>query len=221
MTTTQRLLPFLTISPVRDNTNCPILLIHSDSLPCPPVPKDLPPSEQTIIDIVNQSETLHTVVYLHAGLASTSGTSLASATSFIRGYHTHVPAQTRNKLGRILAVQVSALSRAHMYAASFALSGSEFARLEYCDLLEDVENALGVDSTLLGIRQVDFDYDEEMRAWVDRRRPDSDRPPQSLDPSKPLLAFEKVDFSTESQHTADRTVDNPAAALPPNELAEP
>ena len=64
----------------------------------------------------------------------------------------------------------------------------------YCDLLVDLEQLIGVDSTLLDIRDVDLDYDQQMRYWVGREnegQSEAERP-KELDPSKPLINTEDV-----------------------------
>lgn len=217
--------PFLTLSPIRDKHNRNILLLHSDSLPPlseTPDTVQLPNAEQTIIDIVNQSQTAYVLLYLHAGLASTTGTSLAAVQQFVRVLDKVVPARVSHNVVSIVATHVSALTRAHVYAASYSAQGDEYSRLTYCDLLEDVETLLGVDSTLLGVRQLDFDYDEEMRAWVHRKVvPDAEH--VKMDPSKPLLDFDNVEIMPSDASTADpsQPFASSSTASLHRELAEP
>lgn len=201
----QAAVPFLTLSPVRDRNGNAILLLHSDALP--PALSELPAPEAALLNsLALQPEIPHTLVYLHAGLASTTPAPSMAVSAFRIAYADLVPSAARSAISSIVAVHVSFATRALAYANAFGSLRDEYARLTYCDLLEDVEKELGVEATVLGLRDVDFEYDDEMRAWVDRT-PEGDAPASDLaagqggekvaagvDPSKPLLHFENVSF---------------------------
>lgn len=211
-----------TVSPIRDKLNRRIVLLHSEALPtsehaAQPLAQ-FDPAAQDVLQTLTSNDVL---IYLHAGLASTSGTTAWGVRAFRRavddcGLHDHqIPAEC-------LAVHVSFVSRAHAsVAARFAgaFASQLYAKMRYCDLLADVEEELGVDSTLLGLHRVDFDYDNVMRAWVGRQfdqeqgngttvtelasQPHS----QKLDPSKPLIDVSAISFATEAE--SDEHVANP------------
>ena len=77
--------------------------------------------------------------------------------------------------------------------ASFSMQHGEYAKLHYCDLLADLEDHLGIDSTMLGLNKVDFDYDEQMRYWVGRQ--DEDIQFKHPNPSKPIIDLQNVSLS--------------------------
>lgn len=68
----------------------------------------------------------------------------------------------------------------------------EYTKLKYCDLLSDLEPLVAVDSTLLGLSDIDFEYDEQMRYWVGRQH----ETPKAPDPSKPLIDVNNISIST-------------------------
>lgn len=203
-----------TISPIRDKLNRRILLLHSDALPtidhaAQPLAQ-FDPAAHHVLQTLTSNDVL---IYLHAGLASTSGTTAWGVRAFRRALdacalHDHqIPAEC-------LAVHVSFVSRAHAsVAARFAgaFTSQLYAKMRYCDLLSDLEEDLGVDSTLLGLHRVDFDYDNVMRAWVGRQFDPADgnattvtdlasQPhSQKLDPSKPLIDVSAISFTTETE----------------------
>ena len=72
------------------------------------------------------------------------------------------------------------------------MSGQEYSKLQYCDLLVDLEKLLGIDSTLLGLERVDFDYDETMRYWVGRHF--DEKPIKPPNPSESLFDMSNVSF---------------------------
>lgn len=76
--------------------------------------------------------------------------------------------------------------------SSFGLENNEYSKLKYADLLIDLERILGVDSTLLGLDKVDFEYDERMRYWVGRQH--EHYPIKAPDPREPLLDLDNISF---------------------------
>lgn len=159
--------PFLTIARVRDARGRRILLLHSDSLLMNP------PSEDTISATLNrirpcQSDTL---VYLHGGIGTLcETTSVAQVRKFRAALDTHL--RPEHIPAVVYALHVSFLSRTHAaVAARFAGAPARdlYAKTIYCDLVADLEQQLGIDCTLLGLRFIDLDYDEVMRCWVGRK----------------------------------------------------
>lgn len=214
-------LPFLTMAPVQDRADRRILLLHSDALPSEALDDLHSCAEGVVIDHLTDSEDAgaHVLIYLHAGLASTKGTSLTSVRSFLSNLDLLVPLEARRSLHAIYAVHVSFLTRAHIFAAAHTSNCVEdYGRLEYLDLLEDLEQRLGVDCTMLGLRPVDFEYDAVMRSWVGRMVEAVDamegKEKLIVDPSKPL-----IDISAISLDTADEPLT--PDEHPPRALEEP
>lgn len=158
--------PFLTVAPIRDFLNRRILLLHSDVLTNSLTTTEATATNEILSTIKPTSSDV--LLYLHAGLATTTNTSLSSARLFRRAVDNLVNVVP----SAVIALHVSFLTRTHAsVTARFAgsVASEMYARLEYCDLVEDLERFLGIDSTLLGLRLVDLDYDEVMRAWVGRK----------------------------------------------------
>lgn len=210
-------LPYLTLSPIRDKDNRRILLLHSDALPSTPPSDVVSSAEGVIIDYLSSvSDSPHVLLYLHAGIASTGGTTLAGVRLFGKTYEEIVPPSARENVQLIVAVHVSFASRTQIYTASFSSAGQDYSRLEYCDLLEDVERRLGVDASLLGIRPVDFEYDDVMRAWVGRSDETNGKhhnAASSVDPSKPLLDYNKVSFEMDNAASSQQTSEEQSSRL--------
>lgn len=182
--------PFLTLTRHRDRQNRVIVLLHSGNLPPATASSN---TIQKALHIIPPNEEI-TLVYLHAGLASASEPSLFSVRTFRRQYEQVVPLSIRSRIQQIVALHVSFSTRSLVYASTFQMQCSEYRKLVYCDLLVDLEQLIGVDSTLLDIRDVDLDYDQQMRYWVGREnegQSEAERP-KELDPSKPLINTEDV-----------------------------
>lgn len=188
-------LPFLTVTSHNDPEHRRIILLHSDGLRSDDA---LSEAVNAAVSAVPPSEPL-TLVYLHGGVATSETSGLWAVRSLRSAYETFVPEHIRSRLQQIVAVHVSVVTRGHIYMSSFGLQFSEYSKLVYCDLLADLERLLGVDSTLLGLRSIDFQYDEQMRYWVGRQDEFTIEQPEVLDPSKPLINTEDIYFSTADQ----------------------
>lgn len=101
-----------------------------------------------------------------------------------------VPPAIRSRIEQIILLHVSFLTRAHIYVSSFGMPGRDYSKIVYCDLLVDMEKTLGVDSTLIGLEKVDFDYDSTMRSWVGRQ--EEHKPVKAPNPKKPLIDMANV-----------------------------
>lgn len=187
--------PLLTLSPLRDRESRPILLLHTAGLPSL---HDPPESKSHIIhrtlSLLPPAVPL-TLVLCHAAIATRGPTTLAAVRAFRAAYENEaiVPQAIRARIQLILALHVSALTRVHVYMASFTMKNAEYTKLQYCDLLADLENTLAVDSTLIGLQNVDFDYDEQMRSWVGRQH--EHNPVKVPNPSDALLDLQNVSLS--------------------------
>lgn len=189
-------------------------------------PSDPDPHAAATTAAAASSEHLLTVVYLHAGLASTdTPSSLPSVRAFRSAYDHLAPFALRARIASVIVVHMSFLTRLHVYAASFGLAAEEYGKLEYADLLPDMEAMLGVDATLLGLRPCDWAYDAVMMHWVGRApchvqapttRTESRALPEHLrvDPSKPLINLKNVSFEFDA-------VQDGAPPLRPRVVEEP
>lgn len=92
------------------------------------------------------------------------------------------------------------------------MENNEYSKLKYADLLADLENILGVDSTLLGLDNIDFDYDERMRHWVGRQH--EHHPVQVPDPKEPLLDLNNISFDGNPVETTQQENCLPESAQP-------
>lgn len=189
---------FLSLSPIRDRNSRPILLLHSAGLPS----LSSPPSEIAALVSPTLSHLPPTgplvLVICHGAFASTdAATSLLSVRSFRYLYENDsvVPRDIRSRLELIIPLHVSALTRAHIYMSSFGMQHGEYSKIQYADLLVDLEKLLGVDCTLLGLDNIDFDYDRRMRFWVGRQH--ETHPLKLPDPEKPLLDLDNISISAD------------------------
>jgi hypothetical protein len=90
---------------------------------------------------------------------------------------------------KIVVLHPTVALRAALY---MFMSGAEYGCLVSCDLVEDLDKETNVDSLLLGLRDHVLVNDEVQREWVGRKEAPS-KP--TLDPRKPLINTEDVDFS--------------------------
>lgn len=184
----------LTLSPLHDLKSRPILLLHSSHLPSTP-PSQPAALLQPLLSKIHPSSPL-TLVYLHAAHATSNPcTTLSSINSFRNAYLSPdiLPPALRARLEQVVLLHVPLRTRGQIYLSSFSLPRPEYDKIVYCDLLSDLEAHLGLDSTLLGLSQVDFTYDDTHRVWLDRST--EQIPIRAPDPSKPLLHLEKITWA--------------------------
>lgn len=176
--------PYLTIAGARDAQNRPVVLLRGRYLP-------------GALDATHVSHVLgalggepFVLVYLHAGVEAPG---LARVRAFRRAVE-GVDGALRARVAAVIAVHVSAVLRAQIY---YMMGGmEEYKALLYCDLLQDLEAALGVDSCVLGMEREDLEYDEVMRCWVGRQLEGVQV--EAPDPSKPLFKSDPADYSWNS-----------------------
>lgn len=159
--------PFLTIAPVRDSRGRRILLLHADSLVAnAPTPATVSATLARIRPCAADA-----LVYLHGGVGTLcETTTLAMARRFRAMLDAHMAPE--HVPGVVYALHVSFVTRAHAAVVSrFAAAPTRalYDSMVYCDLLVDLEEHLGIDCTLLGLRSIDLHYDEVMRCWVGRK----------------------------------------------------
>lgn len=187
----------LSLSPIRDSQSRPILLLHSSYLPASNIHHDLLSSYLAPVFASLPPSGPLTLVYCHAAFAHTDAlTSLRTVRTFRYLYENEniVPNHIRKRIQLIVPLHVSVLTRAHVYISSFGMKHAEYSKIQYADLLVDLEKLLGVDSTLLGLDFIDFEYDERMRFWVGRQT--EHHPVKMPDPSKPLIDTASLSFSS-------------------------
>lgn len=207
--------PLLSMSPVRDRDSNPILLLHTAGLPS----IQEPPT--TAADRIHRTLSILppdgplTLVLCNAGIASVAATTLAGVRAFRAAYEDDniVPSAFRARIQKIIALHVSVVTRAQIYMASFGMQNGEYAKLQYCDLLADLEKVLAVDATLLGLQNIDFSYDDEMRFWVGRQH--ENIPVRHPNPRKSLIDLDNVSVSR------DDTVPSQQTGNHASQLAQP
>lgn len=123
------------------------------------------------------------LLYIHDSILNVTP---ANCRSF-RSIYFSISSDLRNLVQRIFVLHPTAALRTAMYL----FAGQEYSKITYCDLVEDVENVLGIDSLLLRLSDDVLGNDEVQRVWVGRH----DVEEKHLDPSKPLLDLDNVDAS--------------------------
>ena len=144
-------------------------------------------------------------MYCNAGLENAS--TLWGVRALVQGYF-EIDTEIRARIVKIVALHVSFVSRTHLYmVCSARWDYTEYPKVVYCNLIQDLENILGVDAILAGVQKEDIEYDEIMRTWVGRENEGKDESTRKMypDPSKPLLNFDAVDFSTSTDTDAQTT----------------
>lgn len=211
--------PFLTLCSQRDRLGNPILLLHSDSLPLSTSPTLSNEIQRQISTVKSQLPATGplTLVYCHGSLAQQDNPSLLAVRAFRAAWEAHVPLNFRERISRIIALHVSFMTRSHIYASSFRMQAQEWSKLVYCDLLSDLEKELGVEPLLMGLRDHDFEYDEEMRIWVGRQNEDDPNRNETqiiLDPSKPLINTQDVSFQWKEDNSSSNHAATPSNIEP-------
>lgn len=148
------------------------------------------------------------LVYCHAGVGETS---LWGVRAFRAAYEL-VPRILRERISEVIALHVSFVLRAQIYASSTWMQCGEYGKLVYCDLISDLERHLGIDALLAGLDDADVEYDGVMRTWV--ARDDEIRPTKHRDPNQPLIDISKIDLGSEpAESTAIHAAQSDAFAI--------
>lgn len=178
---------FLRVTAARTNDGLPVVLLLGRNLP------SVADASAALASIPSQLSTLpagpFALIYLHANVPTTT---FWGVRAFRRLYES-VPLELRQRIARLAALHVSFPTRAHVYANSSWLECGEYGKLEYCDLICDLEKALGIDALLAGLDDEDVRYDSIMRTWV--ARDDEIKPAPSPNPKAPSFSWDSIDFS--------------------------
>lgn len=140
--------------------------------------------EMYIRDGLHGSTDPITLVYIHDGEATITRKGVQT----FRRIHAALSSSVQDQVQRILLLHASVSLRLSLYRNA----GRDYSKLHSCELIEDLETQLGVDSVLLSLSRKTVQYDEVLRVWNDRHEK---TPAPKLDPAKPLLHFDKVQYS--------------------------
>lgn len=167
----------------RDDTE--IAVLFAESLPATTAPA---PSPAAVAAALPPAPARYTLLHVHSPAAAVGP---ASSRAF-RAAAAALPQAAAARLARVVVLHASVALRAALWALA---PRAVYSRLVFCDLVEDAERELGVDSLLLQLPDSVLAYDEELRVWQGR----DDRPPAPVpNPRTPLHSLEGLDLSRDS-----------------------
>lgn len=164
----------------RDDTEVVVLLAASL-----PAITAAAPSPDVIAAALPQAPSRYTLLHVHSPAAVVG----PASTRAFRAAAAALPPATSARLARVVVLHASVALRAALWALA---PRDVYSRLVFCDLIEDAEREIGVDSLLLELPDAVLAYDEELRVWQGR----DDRPPAPVpDPRTPIHSLDGLDLS--------------------------
>lgn len=182
MSTDASATPFLHIPGCVCRDDTAIALLLAESLPAAAAAA---PPPAAVAAALPPAPARYTLLHVHSPSAAVS----AGSSRAFRAAAAALPQAVAARLARVVVLHASVALRAALWALA---PRDVYSRLVFCDLVEDAERELGVDSLLLQLPESVLAYDEELRVWQGR----DDRPPAPVpDPRTPLHSLDGLDLS--------------------------